>query len=259
MRSPTRALATLPHGVGARGVNENYARELMELHTLGVDGGYTQKDVQEVARALTGWTIEAPRLGGGFVFRPSCTTPARKSCSVIALPAGRGIEDGEEVLDILARAPATAHFIVTQARAPFRERRSAGGARGSLRAAVLEERMATFAKRALHRHVPEFFSRAAYRAKVKTPFELVASALRALGAQPDTTPRRTVVAQLGQPIFGRQTPDGWPDRGDAWMNSGAILNRINFGLRVAAGQVPGVHGQNSPAALLFGSPDFQRR
>jgi uncharacterized protein (DUF1800 family) len=107
---------------------------------------------------------------------------------------------------------------------------------------------------------PEFFSRAAYRSKVKTPFELVTSALRAMNAQPDTTPRTAqIVAQLGQPIFGRQTPDGWPDRGDAWMNSGAILNRVNFGVRVAAGQVPGVHGQNSSAALLFGSPEFQRR
>ena len=87
---------------------------------------------------------------------------------------------------------------------------------------------------------PEFFSRAAYRAKVKTPFEVVASALRAVNAQPDTTPRTAqVVARLGQPIFGRQTPDGWPDRGDAWMNTGAILNRINFGLSLAAGQVPG--------------------
>jgi uncharacterized protein (DUF1800 family) len=84
--------------------------------------------------------------------------------------------------------------------------------------------------------------------------------LRAMNAQPDTTPRTAqIVAQLGQPIFGRQTPDGWPDRGDAWMNSGAILNRVNFGVRVAAGQVPGVHGQNSSAALLFGSPEFQRR
>jgi hypothetical protein len=86
---------------------------------------------------------------------------------------------------------------------------------------------------------PEFFSRSAYRAKVKTPYQVVASALRAVGAQPDPTPRTAqIVARLGQPIFGRQTPDGWPDRGDAWMNTGAILNRINFGLSLAAGQVP---------------------
>jgi hypothetical protein len=95
----------------------------------------------------------------------------------------------------------------------------------------------------------EFFSRAAYRAKVKTPFEVVASALRAMNAQPDTTPRTAqLVARLGQPIFGRQTPDGWPDRGDAWMNTGAILNRINFGLAVAAGRVPGASLANWPAA-----------
>jgi hypothetical protein len=95
---------------------------------------------------------------------------------------------------------------------------------------------------------PEFFSRAAYRAKVKTPFELVASALRAMNAVPDTTARTVQwVARLGQPIFGRQTPDGWPDRGDAWMNTGAILNRINFGFAAAAGQVPGVQLDRWPA------------
>jgi hypothetical protein len=95
---------------------------------------------------------------------------------------------------------------------------------------------------------PEFFSRAAYRAKVKTPFEVVASALRAVNAQPDTTPRTAqLVARLGQPIFGRQTPDGWPDRADAWMNTGAILNRINFGLSIAAGQIPGASPRNWPS------------
>ena len=96
---------------------------------------------------------------------------------------------------------------------------------------------------------PEFFSRTAYRSKVKTPFEVVASGLRAIGATADTTPRSAqIVARLGQPIFGRQTPDGWPDRGDAWMNTGAILNRINFGLSLAAGQVPGARVAQWPVA-----------
>ena len=222
----------------ARGLNENYARELMELHTLGVDGGYTQKDVIEVARALTGWTMN-PR-NGEFVFRPEMHDAGEKLVLGHKLKAGQGIEDGEQVLDIVARHPSTAHFIATKlvrhfvsdtAPAPLVNRcagvftKTDGDIRETVRCIVTS---------------PEFFSRSAYHAKVKTPFEVVASALRAMNAQPDTTPRTAqLVARLGQPIFGRQTPDGWPDRGDAWMNTGAILNRINFGLALAAGRVPG--------------------
>jgi len=240
--------ATLPRRRG-RGVNENYARELMELHTLGVDGGYTQKDVQEVARALTGWTIEAPNLGGEFVFRPELHDAGEKSVLGHTLPAGRGVQDGEDVLDILSRAPATAHFISMKLARHF--------VSDDPPPALVDRCASEFSKtdgdiRSTVRCIvtsPEFFSRSAFRAKVKTPFELVASTLRALGAQPDTTPRSAqVVGQLGQPIFGRLTPDGWPDRGDAWMNSGAILNRINFGLRAAAGQLPGVRLATWPDA-----------
>ena len=222
----------------ARGLNENYARELMELHTLGVDGGYTQKDVIEVARALTGWTMN-PR-NGEFVFRPEVHDAGEKIVLGHKLEAGQGIEDGEQVLDIVTRHPSTARFITTKlvrhfvsdtAPAPLVNRcasiftKTDGDIRETVRCIVTS---------------PEFFSRAAYHAKVKTPFEVVASALRAMNAQPDTTPRTAqLVARLGQPIFGRQTPDGWPDRADAWMNTGAILNRINFGLALAAGRVPG--------------------
>jgi len=221
-----------------RGLNENYARELMELHTLGVDGGYTQKDVQEVARALTGWTFN--RQSGEFVFNPNVHDAGEKTILGKRFPAGRGVEEGEEVLDMVARAPATARFISTKLARHFVSddppkalvdrcadmfSKTDGDIRETVRCVVTS---------------PEFFSRSAYRAKVKTPFEVVASALRAVGAQADTTPRTAqVVARLGQPIFGRQTPDGWPDRADAWMNTGAILNRINFGLSLAAGQLPG--------------------
>jgi uncharacterized protein (DUF1800 family) len=246
-----QSLATLPRR-RPRGLNENYARELMELHTLGVDGGYTQKDVQEVARALTGWSIDAPNLGGGFIFRPEQHDAGEKVVLGRTIAAGRGVEDGEEVLDILARAPATARFITTKLARhfvsddpppPLVDRcaktfsRTEGDIRETMRCLVTSR---------------EFFSRAAYRAKVKTPFELVASSLRALGAPPDTTPRSAqLVNQLGQPIFGRLTPDGWPDRGEAWMNSGAIMNRINFGFRLAAGQISGVRIANwAPAARL---------
>ena len=228
-----------------RGLNENYARELMELHTLGVDGGYTQKDVQEVARALTGWTFN--RQSGEFVFNPAIHDAGEKIILGHKFPAGHGEEEGEQVLDLLARAPATARFITTKLARHFVSddppkalvdrcasefSKTDGDIRQTL-SCVIES--------------PEFFSRPAYRAKVKTPFEVVASALRAVNAQPDTTPRTAqLVARLGQPIFGRQTPDGWPDRGDAWMNTGAILNRINFGLSLAAGQVPGARMENWP-------------
>ncbi|HEY9226596.1 MAG TPA: DUF1800 domain-containing protein [Gemmatimonadaceae bacterium] len=242
-----QTLATLPRR-RPRGLNENYARELMELHTLGVDGGYTQKDVQEVARALTGWTIDAPQLGGAFVFRPELHDAGEKVVLGVTLPAGRGIEDGEQVLDLLARAPATARFISTKLARRF--------VSDDPPPALVERCAATFEKsdgdiaetvRCIVT-APEFFSRAAYRAKVKTPFELVASVMRVIGASPDTTPRSAgLVGQLGQPIFGRQTPDGWSERGDAWMNSGAVLNRINLGFRVAGNQVPGVRLAQWPA------------
>ena len=228
-----------------RGLNENYARELMELHTLGVDGGYTQKDVQEVARALTGWTFN--RQTGEFFFNPAVHDAGEKTILGHKFPAGHGEEEGEQVLDLLARAPATAHFITTKLARHF--------VSDEPPKALVDRCANTFTKtdgdiRETVKCVvtsPEFFSRSAYRAKVKTPFELVASALRAVNAQPDMTPRTAqIVARLGQPIFGRQTPDGWPDRGDAWMNTGAILNRINFGLSLAAGQVPSAAMQNWP-------------
>jgi uncharacterized protein (DUF1800 family) len=223
----------------ARGLNENYARELLELHTLGVDGGYTQHDVIEVARALTGWTMN-PRQGGEFNFRPQIHDADEKIVLGHRLAAGRGIEDGEEVLDILARSPKTAHFIahklavrfVSDDPPPALVDRAAqtflttdGDIRETVRTIVTS---------------PEFFSRSAYRSKVKSPFELVASALRAMGAPADTTPRSAqAVAFLGAPIFGHQAPNGWPETGDAWMNAGAILNRINFGLALAGGRLPG--------------------
>ena len=238
-----------------RGLNENYARELMELHTLGVDGGYTQKDVQEVARALTGWTL-ALQQGGGFVFRPEAHDAGAKVILGRKFAAGRGIEEGEEVLDLVARHPATARFITTKLARHFISddpprsvvdrcskvfTSTDGDIRSTLGCVITG---------------PEFFSRAAYRSKVKTPFQVVASAMRAMDATPDQSPRSVqTVAQMGQPIFGRQTPDGWPDRADAWMNSGAILNRINFGLQMASRRVPGVQfGRVAEIEALQGAP-----
>jgi uncharacterized protein (DUF1800 family) len=242
-----------------RGLNENYARELMELHTLGVDGGYTQHDVIEVARALTGWTMN-PRQNAEFTFRPAIHDAGEKVVLGHRLPAGRGIEDGEEVLDILARDPHTAHFIARKLAVRF--------VSDDPPPALVERAAQTFLRtdgdiRETVRTIvtsPEVFSRAAYRAKVKSPFELVASSLRALGAQPDTSMRSAqVVAFLGQPIFGHRDPNGWPETGEAWMNSGAILNRINFGAALAAGRLPNASvAQWSQADQLRGAPRDQQ-
>ncbi|MDB4881444.1 MAG: hypothetical protein JWL95_210 [Gemmatimonadetes bacterium] len=242
-----------------RGLNENYARELLELHTLGVDGGYTQRDVIEVARALTGWTMN-PRQSAEFAFRPEIHDADEKIVLGQRLPAGRGIEDGEQVLDILARSPATAHFIARKLAIRF--------VSDDPPPALVESAARTFLKtdgdiRETVRTIvtsSEFFSRAAYHAKVKSPFELVASALRAFGAQPDTTLRSAqVVAFLGQPIFGHQAPNGWPETGEAWMNAGAILNRINFGLALAGGRIPGASiAQWSNADKVRAAPRAQQ-
>jgi uncharacterized protein (DUF1800 family) len=224
----------------ARGLNENYARELMELHTLGVDGGYTQQDVQEVARAFTGWTIDRPQQGGSFIFRPQMHDDRAKTILGEKFPGG-GQDEGERVLDLLATHPSTAHHIAFQLAQRF--------VADEPPKALVDRAAKVFLDtkgdlREVTRTIitsPEFFARDAYRAKVKTPFQAVASAMRAMNATPDFTPRSVqAVAQLGQPIFGHQTPEGWPDRAEAWMNSGAILNRINFGLTMASGRMPGV-------------------
>ena len=108
---PTLPAPRGPANRARRGLNENYGRELLELHTLGVDGGYTQKDVTEVARCFTGWTINQPQRGGGFIFNPRLHDEGEKVVLGVTIPAGGGMEDGEKVLDILARHPSTAHFI----------------------------------------------------------------------------------------------------------------------------------------------------
>jgi len=247
-------------GQAARGLNENYARELMELHTLGVDGGYTQDDVIEVARALTGWTIDPQQ--GAFIFRPAVHDADEKTVLGSRLSALRGIEDGEQVLDILAAHPSTARYITRKLVVRF--------VSDSAPSALVERCAGEFTasggdiRQTLHCVVtsPEFFSQAAYRGKVKTPFELVASALRATNSRPDLTPRSTqVITRLGQPIFGRQTPDGWPDRAEDWMNAGAMVNRVNFGLQLATGRMPGVKvGVVDPVVgASLSSPEFQRR
>jgi uncharacterized protein (DUF1800 family) len=269
-----------------RGLNENYARELMELHTLGVDGGYTQKDVQEVARAFTGWTIANPRQGGSFRFEPRMHDDGEKMVLGHRIKAGGGKKDGEDVLTLLGAHPSTARFISLKLarrfvadeppselvdRAARRFRETGGDIREVVRTIVTS---------------PEFFAAAAYRAKVKTPLEFVVAAVRATGAQPPTMmPLVQAVRNLGMPLYGCQPPTGYADKAEAWVNSGALLNRMNFAVTLTSGrQVRAVDGSAlvrlalagevsettastiakastvpQAMALVLGSPEFQRR
>ena len=213
-----------------------------------------------MARALTGWTLSRGANGGAFQFRPDVHDAGAKVILGTTFQAGKGLEEGEAVLDLLARHPATATFIATKLARRF--------VSDTPPAALVTRAAATFRRtngdiREVMRTIvtsPEFFATAAYRAKVKSPFELVTSTLRAMNAAPDATPRTTqFVSRLGQPIFGHQAPNGYPETGDAWMNTGSILNRINFGLAAAAGRVPGVRLANWPAAkTLAGLPREQQ-
>ncbi|MDQ6611785.1 MAG: DUF1800 domain-containing protein [Gemmatimonadota bacterium] len=238
------------------GLNENYGRELMELHTLGVDGGYTQGDVINVARALTGWTLETPREGGGFRFNAAAHDAEQKIVLGHTLAAGRGVEDGEEVLDLLARHPSTAQYIATKLVRHF--------VSDSAPVALVKRAAAMYIKSdgdirrvlAVIVSSPEFYAKAAVRAKVKTPYELVASTYRAMQGTPDSVARSiNLTQQLGQQLYGHLTPEGWPDNAGSWMNTGSMLQRINFGSNVGAGRIPGIAPARwEPAAKLKGAP-----
>jgi uncharacterized protein (DUF1800 family) len=222
------------------GINENYAREIMELHTLGVEGGYTQKDVQEVARCLTGWTLDRPRQGTQFVFRPFMHDNGEKTVLGTKIPAGGGIKDGEMVIDILAHQPNTAKFISTKLVRRF--------VSDTPPQALVDRVASVYMKtdgdiREMLRTIitsPEFNSKEAHRAKIKSPFELAVSAVRALGADV-TVPLQTAqfISKMGEPLYLYQAPTGYPDRADQWVNTGALLERLNFGLALTTNKVRG--------------------
>jgi uncharacterized protein (DUF1800 family) len=224
-----------------RGINENYGRELMELHTLGVDGGYTQHDVVDVARAFTGWTIDQPQQGGGFKFDDKMHDPTEKMILGVMFPAGGGEDEGERVLDLLARHPSTAHHIALQLAQRLvsdtppralvdRAARTFLDTKGDLREVTR-----------LILTSPEFFAASAVRAKVKTPFEFVVSAARASGASLENVqPIIQALRQLGEPPYGCQPPTGYSDEAGEWMNTGALLSRMNLALQLASNQMKGV-------------------
>jgi len=224
-----------------RGLNENYGRELMELHTLGVNGGYTQKDVTEVARCFTGWTIQEPRKGGSFFYNDKLHDKGEKIVLGHVIAAGGGIEDGEQVLDILARHPSTAHFISQELAQRFvadnppeslvnRMAQTFLSTNGSIRE-VMKTILAS----------KEFWSQGAYRSKVKSPFEMVASSARALDANViDGWALANQVGMLGEPLYRKLEPTGYSNLNAEWINSASLLGRMNFALQLAQNHVESV-------------------
>lgn len=235
----------------ARGINENYARELLELHTLGVDGGYTQQDVMEVARILTGWGIERPQLGAGFAFHDWAHDRGEKTALGVTFPAGHGMDEGVRLLKVLAGRHATMHHVSRKLCARFVADEPPDGC---VDAAVDAWRRTGGDLRAVLRAIftsPDFWAPQALRSKVKTPFEFVISAVRAVGAEPDETPRLAqVVARLGQPLYLQPAPTGYPETQADWVNSGALLGRMNASVALAAGRLPGVTTNLDPVVPL---------
>lgn len=250
-RNDTAAMIAQPPRPPARrrDINENYARELMELHTLGVDGGYTQRDVQEVARCFTGWTIDRPFQGGGFLFRPWMHDAGAKTVLGVSIPSGGGILDGRRVIDILSRHPSTARFISKKLCQRFISDNPS---------MQLVERIAqVFLKtdgdiREVLRAIfasPEFYSPASFRSKVKSPLELAASAIRAIDADTNGSPAlHEWIRRMGQPLYQQPSPTGYSENSQAWISAGVFINRINFLTAMATGQVAGT--SYDPARLV---------
>src|SRR6185503_7741417 len=293
-RGDDEMMARPPQGPRRAGLNENYAREILELHTLGVDGGYTQKDVSEVARCFTGWTIDGLRDEPRFAFTAMLHDPGDKIVLGKTVKSG-GMDEGLEVIHRLATHPMTARFVSYKL-----ARRFVADAPPD---ALVERAAATFRKsdgdiRKVLKTIfdsPEFWS--ARQAKVKTPFEFVVSALRATGA--DVQDARALagrIGEMGMPLYLQQPPTGYKDTADAWVSTSGLLARLNFALDLAAGRLPGVLVEGAPglrgeagdisarlvpaglsestrktveaesgagsarlAGLILGSPEFQRR
>jgi uncharacterized protein (DUF1800 family) len=229
-----------PQGKRTRGINENYAREIMELHTLGVDGGYTQKDVQEVARSFTGWTLRQPRNGGGFFYAPFMHDDGEKTVLGQKIPAGGGQKDGEMVIKLLAKHPATAKFIATKLARKF--------VNDEPSPALIDRLARSFLKndgdlRTVYKTLftsPEFWAVETYRAKIKTPFEMTVSAVRALGADTNGTQQfHKWIQQMGEGLYLAQPPTGYADKAENWVNTGALLERMNFAIALSSNRVGG--------------------
>jgi len=246
----------------SQGINENYGRELLELHTLGVDGGYTQDDIVNVARAFTGWTMQ-PRQGSGFIFDARRHDRGEKKVLGQTIKAGGGVEDGERVLDIVAAHPSTARHIAMKLAVRF--------VSDTPPAALVDRAAARFtATRGDLREVvkliitsPEFLAADAHRAKVKTPLEFVASALRATGAEVRTAlPLARTLRDMGMPLYFCQPPTGYDETAATWVSAGALVSRMNFAVELSKNEVRGVRvplSAEQTTALEIGAPEFQRQ
>lgn len=244
------------------GVNENYARELLELHTLGVDGGYTQDDIVNVARAFTGWTMQ-PRQGSGFLFAAPRHDRGEKVVLGHTIKAGGGIDDGERVLDIVAAHPSTARHIATKlamrfvSDTPPAQLIDRAAARFTATGGDLREVMKALLT------APEFLSPATYHSKVKTPLEFVASALRATGADVRTAvPLARTLREMGMPLYFCQPPTGYDDTASSWVSAGALVSRMNFAVDLSKNAIRGVRvplSEEQTVALKIGAPEFQRQ
>jgi uncharacterized protein (DUF1800 family) len=224
-----------PIGRLAHGLNENYGREVMELHTLGVKGGYTQDDVIAEARCFTGWTVRDTN-NPEFVFAPFMHDFGEKTVLGHKIPAGGGEEDGLQAIDILAHHPSTAKFISPELAQRFvaddppqslvdRMAQTFMKTDGDLRA-VLETMFTS----------PEFFSEGAWQAKVKSPLEMVVSAVRAVGGEAtDTYTLVQKIAELGEPLYNKLEPNGYPNTAEAWLSTAGVMGRMNFSAALASG------------------------
>ena len=222
------------------GLNENYARELMELHTLGVNGGYKQKDVTEVAKVFTGWTVDRPQLGGGFKFDETRHEPGKKLVLGHKIKES-GQKEGLQVLHMLATSPSTAHFIAQELAVAFvsdtppstlvdRMAKTFQSSHGEI-ASVLKTMV----------HSPEFWDQSAYQAKIKTPLEYVVSTVRASGAEiTNTQPLINALNQMGMPLYGCVPPTGYSNKADAWVSTGELVNRMNFAVTLTSNRFGGI-------------------
>jgi uncharacterized protein (DUF1800 family) len=241
------------------GLNENYARELMELHTLGVNGGYTQADVTQVARVLTGWTVDRPERGGTFKFDENRHEPGDKKVLGSKIKEN-GEQEGRELLHMLATRPATAQFLSRKLAVRFvaddppqslidRMAKSYLSSGGDI-SVVLETLF----------HSPEFWANGAYRAKVKTPIEFVVSAARASNAAIDNLqPLVNTLHDMGMPLYGSVPPTGYHWDSSTWVSTGALVSRMNFALTLSANKLPGIAvawpEQSAPSAPGTGLQD----
>ena len=243
------------------GLNENYARELMELHTLGVNGGYTQADVTQVARILTGWTVDRPQRGGGFRFEPNRHEPGTKVVLGKKFKE-HGEQEGRDLLHMLATHPSTAQFISRKLAIRFLSDNPPQ---------PLVDRMAkTFLSSGgdipsvlkILFNAPEFWDANVYRAKVKTPVEFVVSAARASNANIDNLlPLANALREMGMPLYGCVTPNGYSWQSDTWVSTNALVNRMNFALSLAANRFPGISitwdtaQESASGSMLAANPD----